>query len=158
VATGPGQWFKSNKFRIRSGEDEEINPDTYGIELAEYIKEGMIKIGYEFDEILAEDFCWCVFFKLENLHVWVGCGSLTDEGSDYEYEPNNPPKVEDVSWHVFPVVEVPILPLGPWLKSLLGIHEVKPTLLKLEKDLKKVLESIEDIQFIDDQIQSGREG
>jgi hypothetical protein len=34
-----GYWFKSSKFEIEPGEDEEINPGMYGRQLARWLKQ-----------------------------------------------------------------------------------------------------------------------
>ncbi len=38
--------------------------------------------------------------------LWIGCGTIWEGDFDETHEPDNPPNGEDVTWHVFPEVEI----------------------------------------------------
>jgi hypothetical protein len=47
-----GYWFKSSKFEIEPGEDEEINPRRYGRQLSIWLKSRLEEIGYGVEDII----------------------------------------------------------------------------------------------------------
>jgi hypothetical protein len=54
-----GYWFKSSKFEIEPGEDEEINPGMYGRQLARWLKQRLTEKGYSVEDIINEDWGRC---------------------------------------------------------------------------------------------------
>ena len=50
-----GYRFKSSKFEIEPGEDEEINPRMYGRQLARWLKQRLEEKGYSVEDIINED-------------------------------------------------------------------------------------------------------
>ena len=133
-----GHWFKSDLFTIHKGEDEETNPGCYGKELAEWLCIKFSNLGYE-AEVLPEDWGWLVICENDEYLLWVGCGAMGDEIRQEDYDPDNPPKGSDVTWHAFAVIEVPFF----WFKSLLkkwtGKLDLDTPLKKLEKELEEIL-------------------
>lgn len=75
-----GFWFKSSKFEIEPGEDEEINPRIYGRQLAIWLKARLEQTGYAVEEIINEDWGRCLMCARDPFMLWVGCGNVMDAG------------------------------------------------------------------------------
>jgi hypothetical protein len=125
-----GYWFKSSKFEIEPGEDEEINPRMYGRQLAHWLKQRLQEKGYSVEDIINEDWGRCLMCSRDPFMLWVGCGSV-----DYETAPpdDGPPLKEDVIWHCFATAEVFF-----W-KRLFRKIETEPAVSKLYADLGEIL-------------------
>ena len=78
VTDPPGYWFKSSKFEIEPGEDEEINPGLYRRQLASWLKQRLEAKGYQVEDVIQEDWSRCLMCSREPFMLWVGCGSITD--------------------------------------------------------------------------------
>ena len=66
--------FRSDLFAIDPREDEETNPFCYGKSLAEWVRTKFEGLGYHPEQVIAEDWGWCVMLKREPFMLWVGCG------------------------------------------------------------------------------------
>src|SRR5262245_6808161 len=97
-----GYWFKSSKFEIEPGEDEEINPGIYGRQLAAWLKERLQLRGYPVEDVITEDWGRCLMCARDPFMLWVGCANV-DEIAD---ENTGPPRKEDIVWHCFATAEV----------------------------------------------------
>lgn len=134
-----GYWFKSDLFEIQAGEDKETNPGCYGKALAEWLSGQLKEYGYEVEEVIPEDWGWCVMCNRQGYLLWVGCGAVQSEEELEKYNPDTPPNGTDVVWHVFPHIEVPIFYLKSFMLRLLGRLDVKRPVKQLEGDLQKIL-------------------
>lgn len=56
-----------------------------------------------------------------------------------EYDPENPPLGTDVTWHVFPVIEVPFFYFKSFIRKLFGQLDTTKPLDKIDKELKQIL-------------------
>lgn len=144
---GNGYYFKSTLFQIEKGEDEETNPGCYGKQLGEWLILKFAELGYDMEELIAEDWGWCVMFSNDYHLLWIGCVSMFEDDFEDTYDPDNPPKGEDVVWQVFPEIEIPILKFKSWLKNLFGKLDTVTPLNKIDDDLKKILENEPKITF-----------
>ena len=99
-----GYWFKSSKFEIEPGEDEEINSRMYGRQLAVWLKTRLEECGYEVEDIINEDWGRCLMCGRDPFRLWVGCGNVTD----YETAKlgDEPPAKQEVTWHCVATAEV----------------------------------------------------
>lgn len=131
-----GYWFKSSKFEIEPGEDEEINPGVYGRSLARWLKERLEEKGYSID-IVDEDWGRCLVCSREPFMLWVGCASLTDYDTG-----DDPPAKENVTWHCFATAEVFF-----W-KRLFRKIDTKPAVAKLHAELGQILSVDPEIIFV----------
>ena len=121
--TMEGYWFKSSKFDIEPGEDQEINPRMYGRQLARWLKERLEDKGYSVEDIINEDWGRCLMCSRDPFMLWVGCGSVSD---DETVQPDDPPPAKsDVTWHCFATAEVFF-----W-KRLFRRIDTKPAVSKL---------------------------
>jgi len=126
-----GFWFKSDLFEIEKGEDEETNPQCYGKQLSSWLKEKFIGHGYEVEDVIPEDWGWCLICSRKPYSLWVGCGSIVNE-MEQEDSTTIPDKSE-IIWHCFVVAEV------PFLKKLFGRINTQPGIKKLSQELESIL-------------------
>ena len=133
--------FKSTRFQIEPGEDNETNPRRYGRQLAHWLKSEFEKKGYPVEDVIAEDWGWCVMCQREPFLLWVGCGNQDDSLTTSESDP--PPKSSDVIWQCFTFVEV------PFFKRVFKKINTDQSLAKLDSVLSQILKSENSIQFIE---------
>jgi hypothetical protein len=135
-----GYWFKSSKFEIEPGEDEEINPRIYGRQLAAWLKVCLEEIGYRVEGIYEEDWGRCIMCARDPFMLWVGCGNVWDY--DTAKPGDGPPSKEEVTWHCFATAEVAF-----W-KRLFRKIDTTPAVLKLYTDLGSILRAEPEISLI----------
>lgn len=136
-----GYWFKSSLFEIEPGEDEEVNPRRYGKQLARWLKSKLESVGYDVEEIIAEDWGWCVMCQRDPYLLWVGCGNM----DDLHAKPDDPPpEKENIIWHCFTTAEVLF-----W-KRLFKKVDTKPALEKLDSHLRDIVNNEKGITLIDE--------
>jgi hypothetical protein len=135
-----GYWFKSSRFEIEPGEDDEINPGMYGRRLARWLKQRLEDKGYRVENIINEDWGRCLMCSREPSMLWVGCGNVTD----YETaQPGDgPPANDSVIWHCFATAEV------PFFKRLFRRIEAEPAVLKLHADLGEILRAEPEVTLV----------
>lgn len=67
--------FESTAFNVADGEDEETNPGIYGKSLAIWLA-SQLQVSEE--DVIAEDFGWCVPVKSSSHRLYVACSSEDD--------------------------------------------------------------------------------
>jgi len=75
-------WVRTSFFHIEQGEDELTNPGRYGRAFSHWLAEQLKTRGEEVQEVLPEDWGWCVMLARKPYMLWVGCGNrngVTDE-------------------------------------------------------------------------------
>ena len=84
--------FRSDRFPAYDGEEEHINPGLWGKRLAEFLRENLLKEGFETQEPIAEDWGWRVDVVNERFGLWIGCGKYQEypEGFLCFIEPHTP--------------------------------------------------------------------
>ena len=75
--------FRSDKFPPYEGEEEQINPDLWGKRLGEYLKEKLSPEGIDTDELIPEDWGWCLPIKHDAFSMWIGCGRYQEYPNGY---------------------------------------------------------------------------
>jgi len=133
-----GYWFKSSKFAIEPGEDDEINPGIYGRQLAAWLKERLEQRGYQVEGIIPEDWGRCLMCSRDPFMLWVGCANLDDPDD----KDGPPPRTEDIVWHCFATAEVFF-----W-KKLFRRVDTAPAVAKLSRDLGEILRAEPQITLI----------
>lgn len=133
-------FFKSDLFEVEPGEDEETNPRLYGRQLANWLRGQFIEKGYEVEEIIPEDWGWCVMCQREPFWLWVGCSSIVD----YENSrPDDPlPTKQELSWCCFATAEV------PFFKRIFKKYNTEPALTDLKRELVEILKNESRISLI----------
>lgn len=144
-----GYWFKSEKFEIEKGEDEETNPYYYGKALANWLCQKFSDLGYD-SEVVPEDWGWCVMCVYRQYLLWVGCGTMQSEELIEIYDAENPPKGSDVIWHVFTDIELPFFMFKSLFLKWTGKLDLKEPLEKLNNELAHILTSEPDIHFCEE--------
>lgn len=124
-----GYWFRSTRFEVEPGEDEEINRGIYGKQLAEWLKARLEDRGYKVEPIIHEDWGRCLMCSRQPFLLWVGCANMTDLSAPTDA----PPPKEQLTWHCFATAEVFF-----W-KKLFRKIETEPAVDKLHADLGAIL-------------------
>ena len=145
-----GYYFKSDLFQIAKGEDDETNPGCYGKELGIWLSGKFKALGYDVEEVFPEDWGWVVMCSREKYLLWIGCGTLFGDDFYEHYDPDSPPDGQDVTWHVFPVIEVPFFYFKSWFRRLFGKLDTNQPLQKLNEELKNLLETEPQIEFCEE--------
>jgi hypothetical protein len=133
-------WLKSSLFEIELGEDENTNPGCYGKQLATWLRSKLIGKGYKVEEVIPEDWGWCVMCTRDPFMLWIGCGSVLD----HEPIPDAPrPSGKDVIWSCFVTAE------KPFLRSLFKRIDTSSAVEKLYKEVESLLKSEPAITLMD---------
>jgi len=135
-----GYWFKSTKFEIEPGEDDEINPGIYGRQLAQWLRQRLIEKHYIVEDIINEDWGRCLMCNREPFKLWVGCANMT---SNLAIQPRDPPPKEDIIWRCFVVAEVP-----HYVRFLRKV-DTAPAIARLYSSLAEILRSEREITFVE---------
>lgn len=133
-----GFWFRSDLFPAEPGEDAETNPGIYGRQLAAWLRGRFIALGYPVEEVIAEDWGWCVMCARDPVHMWIGCGASGEPDDEAM------PLPESIDWHCFAEAELP-----PW-RVLSEARKVDKTALRqrLHTELQAILASEPRIRMI----------
>ena len=104
----------------------------YGRQVASWLRTELKVLGYPVEEVIPEDWGWCVMCHRHPYRLWVGCVNLRD----YEYakEGDPPPAKDMLLWNIVPMAEVPFFRYAFRAKP-----DVAPGLLKLDRELKNLL-------------------
>lgn len=70
--------FRTDRFPPLEGEEKLINPDRFGKQLADFLREGLRTQGFETKEPIAEDWGWVVPVVNERFRLWIGCGNYQE--------------------------------------------------------------------------------
>lgn len=133
-------FFKSALFDVEQSEDEETNPGLYGKQLASWLRDHLSSIGYKTEEIIPEDWGWCVMCQREPYWLWVGCSSILVS----EAEEGGVPAREEITWHCFATAEV------PFIKHLFKRVDTTEGLSKLKIDLLEIIQSEKALRMVDE--------
>ena len=120
-------FFRSDDFPYI--EDECINPHLYGENLAIFLTEELVKLGYEIKDYYSEDVGWEIELKNQDFPLYIRCGNLGDDDNTFgvSFEPNRPY-------------------IRRWFRK---IH-TEPVIAQLSQDLYKILndhQGIYDLRF-----------
>ena len=130
---------------MEPGEDEETNPRLYGRQLATWLRQRFVSLGYEVEDVIPEDWGWCVMCQRDPYLLFVGCVNLRD----YEHaRPNDPPPPKErLLWNAVPTAEV------PFFKYVLRRKpETQAGLEKLDRQLRGILEAEARIEIVDEAV------
>ncbi len=131
-------FIKTDLFEIEPQEDEETNPSIYGKQFSEWLRLKFIDLGYEVEEVIPEDWGWCVMCQREPYWLWVGCSSILEEEPTEDYQARK----EDITWHCFATAEV------PFLKRLFKKVPTEEGLSKIKSQLSKIIQDEPSIQIV----------
>jgi hypothetical protein len=145
-----GYWFKSDLFQITKGEDDETNPGCYGRDLGNWLRIKFQGLGYDVEEVIPDDWGWCVMCYRSDYLLWIGCVAILSDDFYETYDPNKPPEGKDVVWHVFPEIEIPFFYIKSQFRKLIGKLDTNKPLRKLDNELKYLLESESQIELCEE--------
>jgi hypothetical protein len=134
-----GYWFKSSKFEIEPGEDEDINPGIYGRQLAVWLKARLEENGYSV-ELIDEDWGRCLMCSRDPFSLFVGCANMWDPNLSHGLPPNK----NEIVWHCFATAETPF-----W-KRLFRRPDTTSAVAKLHEDLGRLLTAESQIQLVEE--------
>jgi len=132
-------WFRSSLFEIEPGEDEETNPLYFGRQLATWLRAKLVEKGYAPEEVIAEDWGWCVVCSRKPFMLWVGCVSVHDYSKTRPEDPL--PLGKDVTWACAVTAESSLL------RGIFKQPNFEPELQKLSTVLEDILKSEPEIHL-----------
>jgi len=135
-------WFQSTAFEIEPGEDEETNPLCYGKQFAQWLRNRLVESGYSVEEVIPEDWGWCVVVQRKPFMLWIGCVNMHDYAAT---KPTDPvPKGRDVVWTCHVVAE------KSWLSSLFRQIDTSPAVDALFGEVRKLIEADERNKIVEE--------
>lgn len=136
-----GYWFTSSLFQIEPGEDAEINPGSYGRQLAIWLKKQLEGRGYSVEPIINEDWGRCLMCSRDPFTLWVGCANAADPDA-FGQAPHDRP----VIWHCFAAAEVPF-----WKRVFrFSRPDTTTSLSKLHRDLGAILQETSEVNIVEE--------
>jgi hypothetical protein len=76
--------FESTAFTAVPGEDEQTNPGICGKELAHWVGDQLRAQGLQVDDVIAEDFGWCVPVRTNSYRLMVACANVSDKEDHWQ--------------------------------------------------------------------------
>jgi hypothetical protein len=137
AAPGPRFSFRTDLFPIERGEDVATNPSCFGRALAEWLRARFRGLGYEVEDVIAEDWGFCVMLQRRPFMLWIGCRNEFD-GRGANPESGGEPPPQPVAWHCAVVAEAPVWTRFFW-SQLLGDADVGPPLERAADHLDALL-------------------
>ena len=95
----------------------------------DWLRTKLIERGYKVEEVISEDWGWCVMCTRDPFMLWVGCGSVFDKEPSAE---DPAPLGNDVTWSCFVNAEKPLL------RGLFKRIDMTPAVEKLYKDVHSI--------------------
>jgi hypothetical protein len=92
----------------------------------------LVEKGYKVEEVIPEDWGWCVMCARDPFMLWVGCGSVLD------HEPNPdapPPSRKEITWSCFVTAE------KPFLRGLFKRIDTTSAVERLYRDVEGILKA-----------------
>lgn len=132
-------WFRSLRFEIEPGEDQETNPLCFGRQLAYWLRERLVAQGWSVEEPIPEDWGWCLVVQRKPFMLWVGCVSVHDYTTTKPTEP--PPRGSEVVWACTVVAEQSLL------GKLRGINTA-PAIEELFQQTRGIVEAEASSRFV----------
>ena len=126
-------WFRSTLFEIEHGEDEETNPLCFGRQLALWLREQLAARGRPTEEVIPEDWGWCLVVQRKPFLLWVGCVSVHDYATWRSADPL--PRGSEVVWACTVAAEK-----SP-LDKLYGRDNSEPAVRALFEQVRSIVES-----------------
>jgi hypothetical protein len=76
-------WVSTPFFAIEPGEDQETNPGRYGRAFARWLAEQLAARGEPVQQVVAEDWGWCLILARKPCLLWIGCGNRDDRTDEW---------------------------------------------------------------------------
>jgi hypothetical protein len=134
-------WFKAEQFQIEPGEDEQTNPLCFGKALATWLRGKLTSEGHTVEEVIAEDWGWCVMCQRVPFMLWIGCANVHDYSKSGPEHP--PPRGGEVVWSCMVVAELPLL------SRLFKRPDTGAATEKLFEQVRRLLNAEPDVTFVE---------
>jgi hypothetical protein len=138
-----GFWFKSTRFEIEPGEDEDINLGIYGRQVAVWLKRQLEEAGFEVEEIINEDWGRCLMCARSPFSLWVGVGSADEDAATAGARGDVLPDKANVIWHCFATTELFFIK-----RLFVKQSAMDEALANLNELLRKILEAEPTIELV----------
>lgn len=137
-----GYWFRSTRFEVLRGEDRETSPGIYGRQLALWLRDCLLAVGYREAVIQPEPWGWCILLSRRPYLLWVGCGGIRDDGTP---EGNELGRIacDTVLWHCHASADL------PWPRHWWGHGTAEVARRSLDITLRGLLMAAPDVQLVD---------
>ena len=115
--------FKSSAFPPYDGESEKINPDRWGMRLAEYLHRELPSHGFTPDgEPFYEDWGVCLPLKNDDFPLMLGCGNQDGDQYIVFLDPSTP-QLEKGFFRKKTIDTTPVLvPLAEAVEAIIRAH------------------------------------
>ena len=123
----PQIWARTSFFPVEQDEDKETNPGRYGRAFARWLAEQFKARGESVQEVLPEDWGWCVMLTRKPYMLWIGCA-------------NRDGKTDE--WGAFVKAEPTIL------QRLFSRPDTRPTVHRIHQALREIMQQIPDTESI----------
>ena len=139
-------FFRSTRFTVEPGEDQDTNPCCYGIRLADWLKDRLCEKGWSPEDIVAEDWGRCLMIHYKPYMLWVACSNVRpDVELNPEYlDERYIPEPSKIIWSVFVSRDLFFWNINFWRRS-----NADAELSRLECDLESILKSEPTIEFVE---------
>ena len=134
-------WFRSDKFEIVQGEDAATNPQCYGKDLANWLRNALVAKGYQPEEVIAEDWGWLVMCSRKPFSLWVGCTNVRD--LDATKPDDDIPLGNEVVWSCMVIAE------QSFMSRILGRADTASALAKLFGHVQALLNEEAKVTFVE---------
>ena len=74
--------FVSTAFPPVPGEDEQVNAELYGKQLAQFLSKELASCGFAVSRVGPEDWGWRIDFDNPDFPLWLGCGNYQEYEAD----------------------------------------------------------------------------
>lgn len=132
--------IRSEKFRIDLGEDAETNPFHYGRQLAEWLRAELSGSNYDLEDVIPEDWGWCVMCRRGSFRLFVGLVNAVDQNLIDCIANEEPPN--EVQWHIHAIAEAPF-----WRGTAIK-KEAESSRRELEQKLQEILGHTPEIELL----------
>ena len=119
MTAAPTFVVETRAFAVETGEDEETNPGCFGKAFSAWIAQEFRDLGQAVEEVIPEDWGWCVILQRKPYSLWIGCGNQTGSTE---------------TWRAFVVAE------SGFLKRIFGTADTRPGIERVTDQLRRILE------------------
>ena len=115
--------FKSSAFPAYEGESEHINPDRWGMRLAEYLHQELPAHGFIPDiDPFYEDWGVCITLKNDGFPIMIGCGNQGENEYLIFIDPSEPQIKKGLLRRKLIDTTPVVIPLSEAIETIVSAH------------------------------------